>query len=85
MFYFKDDRYIIVKRKNANGSKTPPRYQSKEFSTSPTRKGNSFGSAATSNYYQDDIITGTYKHQRYLGGKTYYNLEFQGLEVINNN
>ena len=65
--FFKDDRYIIVKRKNANGSKTPPRYQSKEFSISPTRKGNSFESAAISNYHKDDIITGRYRYQRYLG------------------
>ena len=31
-----DDRYVIVKRKNANGSKTPP----KKKSTSKTQGGN---------------------------------------------
>ena len=72
--FCKDDRYIIVKRKNANGSKTPPRYQSKEFSTSTTRKGNSFESAAISNDQKDDIIAGRYKYQRYLEIKL-YNLE----------
>ena len=28
LFLSIDDRYVIVKRKNANGSKTPPQYKS---------------------------------------------------------
>ena len=36
MFFISDDRYVIVKRKNANGSKTPP----KKKSTSKTQSGN---------------------------------------------
>ena len=35
-FFILDDRYVIVKRKNANGSKTPP----KKESTSKTHSGN---------------------------------------------
>ena len=35
-FFISDDRYVIVKRKNANGSKTPP----KKKSTSKTHSGN---------------------------------------------
>ena len=34
--FISDDRYVIVKRKNANGSKTPP----KKISTSKTQSGN---------------------------------------------
>ena len=40
-----------MKRRNANGSKTPPQYQSREKSEmSPIRKGNSFVSSISSNY-----------------------------------
>ena len=64
MLFSVDDRYVIVKRKNANGSKTPPQYKSttpkstndKESSVqSPTSGYNNF---MEGEYH--DLIAGMY-------------------------